>query len=214
MKKITFISDTHGLHESITQDLIGGDFLIHAGDISSIGTINQVERFLDWFNSLDNYKNKVFIAGNHDFLFEKKNYEQVLKPFSNVHYLFHEAKEIDGLKLFGTPYTPEFGNWAFNVSRINDDMLNLMNDIPEDLDVLITHGPPLGILDTSFSFGQNLGCPVLREQVIKKKPKIHVFGHIHGGSGQLKNEYSHFINASLLNEKYEYTNKPINIIYS
>ena len=117
--KITFISDTHNKHKQITSTLPGGDLLIHAGDLSSMGYQHEIVQFLKWFNGLDNYTHKVFIAGNHDFGFERvrSSKEEGIRIPHGVTYLMDESITIEGIKIYGSPWQPWFHDWAFNLYR-------------------------------------------------------------------------------------------------
>ncbi len=212
MKKITFISDTHNRHNQLK--LIGGDILIHCGDISPNGEEYQVKNFCKWFSKIDNYTNKIFIAGNHDWLFQTNPElaENIVNSFENINYLFNKSIIIDDIKIYGTPYQPYFCNWAFNLPKNGKELKSAWDKIPENTDILITHSPPFGYLDTTVKNKQvSLGCELLAEKIKKIKPKIHSFGHIHSGYGYKFNGNTHFFNASVLNEEYIYTQKPINI---
>lgn len=212
--RITFISDLHNHHKAITEDLPGGDLIICAGDISSVGYPHEIENFLKWYSQL-NYTHKVFIAGNHDFGFQNnvQKINSILNKFkSSIIYLQDESVEIEGIKIYGTPWTPEFMNWAFMQPRNSEYLENIFSKIPEDVDILITHGPPFGYLDIVKGETEHLGCEVLRKWVDIVKPKIHVFGHIHSGYGSKHiNGSTLFINASVLNEQYQYEYKPLTI---
>ena len=210
--KITLISDTHNKHNQITSSLPGGDLLIHAGDISSMGYKHEIQQFCKWFNSLDNYDNKIFIAGNHDFGFQDKSNEskEIIDSYKWINYLQDEEMGLqigDGpmVKIYGSPWQPEFHNWAFNLPRNGWELEQKWNDIPEDTDILITHGPAHGYLDTVVGRYENLGCELLVNRIKKIKPKIHVCGHIHTGRGYVFDGDTHFINASVLDEQYQYT---------
>ena len=203
--KFVAISDTHGRHHSLK--LPKGDVLIHAGDITYKGKKSEVEDFLKWF-SLQNYTHKIFIAGNHDFFMEKNSSKEIQKLIpENIIYLKDAASEIDGIKIWGSPYTPWFFNWAFNERR-GTMISKHWQLIPEHTDVLITHGPVFGILDTVIN-EQHVGCKDLLQKVTELKPKVHICGHIHESYGSIKKGGTRFINASLLNEAYELVNKPI-----
>ena len=210
--KITLISDTHNKHKQIEKDLIGGDILIHAGDISSMGKYNEIENFCKWFDSLSNYTTKIFIAGNHDFGFEKKyeNTMKIVSSYKNIIYLQDDFVIIDGVKIYGSPWQPRFYDWAFNADR-GEDIKKHWDKIPVDTDILITHGPAYGFLDTVIGEYKNLGCEELYRRIIEIKPKIHVSGHIHSGNGYKEFNDTHFFNASVLDERYEYFYNPINI---
>jgi len=218
--RITLISDTHTKHRNLTPDLPGGDLLIHAGDIMNSGyDENDVWEFLDWFDKQEKYKGHVFIAGNHDRFFENKPDEtkNILREYSKVTYLqdnsllYVNEETNDACSIYGSPWQPEFYNWAFNLPRNGEELKDKWNNIPENIDILITHGPPWGHLDVTPYGNLNVGCEVLRERIEVIKPKIHVFGHVHSGYGYKFHNGTHFINASVLNERYNYKNKPITI---
>ncbi|RYD83094.1 MAG: metallophosphoesterase [Sphingobacteriales bacterium] len=199
------ISDTHGQHKDLT--LPQGDVLLHAGDISSGGRKNEIVDFIKWFEATD-YKYKVFIAGNHDFYFEEETKEEIesLIP-SDIIYLNDSITIIDGIKIWGSPITPWFYDWAFNRHRGNA-IKKHWDIIPADTDILITHGPSFGILDTTQD-GKNVGCEELMNAINIIQPKIHLCGHIHEAYGKRQHNQTTFINASVLNINYRLVNKPI-----
>ena len=208
--EITFISDTHNNHHLMTNDLLGGPMIIHSGDVSGRGKYNEVNDFLQWFASLP-YMHKIFIAGNHDFIFEKEN--ALIIP-EGVTYLQDEAVIIEGIKIYGSPWQPWFYDWAFNLPRKGPGLYSKWESIPDDVDILVTHTPPYGILDLTYRDKTPVGCEALREKLEEISPKIHVFGHIHEAYGQTQIGETLFINASLLNLHYDYVNKPVIINYS
>ena len=215
--KITFISDTHTKHKQL--DLASGDLLIHAGDLMNSGySAYEIEDFCKWFQS-QNYDNCVFIAGNHDRLFEDTPIlvKDIIDEYG-VDYL-QDSELVIGeewetqVKVYGSPWQPEFCNWAFNLPRAGKELEEKWNVIPKDTDILITHGPPQGHLDISgppHNEG-NLGCELLRVKVDEQPPKIHVFGHIHGSYGYKFHNGTHFINAAVLNERYDQVNQPLTV---
>jgi len=213
---ITFISDTHTKHRHCEDDLPGGDLLIHAGDLMNSGyDENDVWEFLDWFDKQEQYDTKVFIAGNHDRMFEDKP-EQVMgiiNSYKWIDYLQDNWLEVgndtERVKIYGSPWQPEFYNWAFNLPRNGWELELKWKDIPNDTDILITHGPAWGHLDVTPYGNLNVGCELLRVRLDELKPKIHVFGHVHSGYGYKFHNGTHFINAAVLNERYNYKNKPI-----
>jgi Icc-related predicted phosphoesterase len=216
--KITFISDTHNKHKEITEDLPGGDLLIHAGDISSMGYKYEIQKFCKWFDSLENYTVKTFIAGNHDFGFEKEleMAKEVVDSYKHIVYLQdsflgYGVDMENYVKIYGSPWQPEFHNWAFNLPKNGQKLAQKWNDIPDDTDILITHGPSFGYLDTIMGQYDNLGCQLLTNRIKTIKPKIHVCGHIHSGYGYVFDGDTHFINASVLDERYQYTQKPLTV---
>lgn len=210
MTKITVISDTHNKHKQVNPYLDGGDILIHCGDISGMGKNNEVDDFCKWFDEIDNYDTKIFIAGNHDWLFQTNPdaAKEIVYSY-NIKYLQDSSIIANGIKIYGSPWQPEFCSWAFNLPR-GQKLVEKWAKIPEDTDILITHGPPTGYRDTVKIGSQNLGCVDLLNRVLEIKPKYHIFGHIHGGYGKDFNEHTTFINASNLNEGYIFSNLPIN----
>lgn len=212
--KTWIISDTHGKHRLL--DIPNNiDMCIFAGDAGTVKNpsmnVNSILDFLDWFKSLNHIKYKIMIAGNHC-----TSIEAGLVTRGDIHesitYLEHEYIEIEGLKIFGSPYTPEFHNWAFNVSRHKLDPY--WQDIPNDIDILITHGPPKGILDLTKRNGYDqCGCKSLLNRVKITQPRFHIFGHIHTEEGcsnagiyEMNGLKTKFINASVLNLDYQICN--------
>lgn len=181
--------------------------MLHAGDVSYRSNREEIVDFLDWF-AKQPFPYKIFIAGNHDFFFERKK-EALIKALvpEGVHYLKDEAVVIDGLKIWGSPYTPWFYRWAFNKRR-GEPLATHWNQIPADTDILLTHGPVYGILDTVIN-EQNAGDKDLLKRVLEIKPKAHVCGHIHEAYGMVRRHGIRFVNACVLNEAYELVNKPI-----
>lgn len=213
--KITFISDTHNKHKFVTNDLPGGDLLIHAGDISSMGYEHEIREFCKWYDSLDNYTNKIFIAGNHDWGFQNnvEKVKEILNFYENITYLQDNSVLLgeDMVSVYGSPWQPEFYNWAFNLERKGNELKEKWDNIPSNTDILITHGPAYGYVDRVIGRVENLGCELLTERIKELKPKIHVCGHIHTGYGYTFDGDTHYINASVLNESYVYYNKPLTI---
>ncbi len=201
--RIVCISDTHGKHSELIMP--EGDILLHAGDISPRGKIAEVQDFNQWLGTLS-YPHKVIIAGNHDFIFEK-NPVLAQSLITNALYLEDESIVIGGLKIWGSPITPWFYDWAFNRQR-GGEIREYWEMIPKDTDILITHGPPAGILDKTIG-GDSAGCADLLEIVQELKPRVHLFGHIHEAAGTFKTIDTQFINASVLNLKYQMTNDPL-----
>jgi len=201
--KIIAISDTHGKHRSIT--IPHGDVLVHAGDITSRGTIDEVSNFNEFLDTLP-HEYKIIIAGNHDFCFER-NREKSESKLTNCIYLQDQSVIIKDVKFYGSPWQPWFYNWAFNLQRGKELKLK-WSKIPLDTNVLITHGPPYGYGDMTER-GKAEGCEDLLSAVKRIKPKVHIFGHIHEGSGLISNENTMFINASTCDSSYSPINPPI-----
>jgi Icc-related predicted phosphoesterase len=211
---ITFISDTHERHREMTELLPGGDVIVCAGDVTNRGYSRPLRDFLEWFSILP-YKHRIFIAGNHDFIFEnyRSKAAEILKEYPDVIYLEDSEVIIDGVKFWGSPVSPWFHDWAFNRQR-GDEIREYWYKIPLDTDVLITHTPPKGYGDYTLRTHDNVGCWDLFDIVTSQvKPKIHVFGHIHEGYGVDKNETTTFINASSVDFMYNPGNPPIVLSY-
>jgi Icc-related predicted phosphoesterase len=239
--RITHISDTHNKHNQLNGLLPGGDLLIHSGDISSLGRKSEVERFVKWFNDIDNYTNKVFIAGNHDMTFDR---EQLLrdklayfegkteydtecaegKPDwlkellgihlrPNVSYLENSDVTIDGIKIWGSPVTPSFGyGWGFNKDR-GYDINEVWNTIPMDTNIVITHGPIYGYCDRTSREGLNVGCADLYHRLNEVKPQLHFSGHIHEAYGYRNTDWGYAFNGCNCDLSYLVNNKPMTFDY-
>jgi Icc-related predicted phosphoesterase len=207
--KLVLISDTHGLHDKMTHAIPDGDVLIHAGDFTNVGSVKDVERFDAWLGSLP-HKYKIVIAGNHERGWDQpdRSLEKNFSKSAGIIYIEDAAVQIDGILFHGSPWTPTFGyDWAFNADR-GVIIRNFWNAIPFDTDVLITHGPPMGILDRALGV-THVGCEDLAKAVTVLSPRLHVFGHIHGDYGQRKIGETTYVNASICNESYEPINQPI-----
>ena len=211
--KICIISDTHTKHKCLNFELksIEADVIIHCGDMTGNGGIKAIEEFMTWFSNLDQFKHKICVAGNHDWLFERDNLRAREVVPENVIYLEDEETVIDGIKFYGTPVQKHFCNWAFNRSEAK--MAQHWAAIPDDTDVVITHSPPYGVGDyvsNGYSTEVNQGSPSLYMEIVKRiKPKIHAMGHIHEGYGVKVIDDITFINASNLDAQYQCVNPPI-----
>ena len=203
--KIIIISDTHGLHNNI--DIPDGDILIHGGDITGRGKLNDVREFNDFLGSLP-HKHKIVIAGNHDFCIENSKKESI-NQLTNCIYLEDSGLELAGIRFWGSPWQPWFHDWAFQLKRGNE--LKMKWDlIPESTDVLITHGPPHKILDKT-NHNAFAGCEELSLAVKRIKPKFHIFGHIHEAYGTYSDSDTKYINASICTADYRPDNQPVEI---
>lgn len=212
MIKITCISDTHGQHEDVT--LPGGDILLHAGDIASNrGDPHELKHFLNWMSEQD-YQHKIFIAGNHDFLFQDYPEEIAIllrKHYPKLTYLQDTSVSAMGLQIYGSPWQPWFHSWAFNLPRDGAEIEQKWKDIPADTDILLTHGPPYSIGDRT-NRGDFAGCQKLYERLHQlKRLKLHVCGHIHEGYGTEHLDDLTLVNASVCNLHYAPINLPINL---
>ncbi len=219
MTRIVCISDTHTQHAKL--NLPAADILIHSGDWTHRGEQNNTIRFLKWFEKQD-YKHKIFIAGNHDF-YPDKTYVDFMR-LVKIHapsctYLQDETIVAEGFKIHGSPVTPYFGNWAFN--RRENEIQKHWDMIPDDTQILVTHGPPYGFGDRLGANGsqpfERVGCLNLLKTIDTRlfNLNLHVYGHIHEGYGQ----YVHYggrhpgttmmVNASVLNDLYNLVNEPV-----
>lgn len=204
--KIVCISDTHGMHRQVK--VPDGDLLIHAGDCLGQGTLDDLEDLNDWFGSLP-HQHKILIAGNHDWCFQDEP-EESRVLLTHAHYLQDSGLELEGLRFWGSPWTPVFFNWAFNLER-GPELAERWERIPEKLDVLITHGPAAGILDTvpSGTGDISVGCEELARVLESRPPRLHIFGHIHESYGQKQVGNCLHVNASTCTGSYKPLNLPV-----
>lgn len=219
--KIVCISDTHTYHNSLK--LPEGDILVHSGDATFRGYEKEICDFGDWFRKQP-FKYKIFVAGNHDTSFEDTptqarewfydghNLADVKPGDDGVYYLQDSAVEVDvngqKVKIYGSPWQPEFCNWAFNLDT--PEQLKAKWDlIPKGLDVLITHGPPYKLCDQVIRGKEHVGCRELRAAIQRTRPKLHVCGHIHEGYGVSRFGDTFIANASSCTAGYHPSNKPL-----
>lgn len=203
--KFVAISDTHGQHRNLV--LPKGNVLIHAGDITRRGKEPEVIDFVSWFAAQD-FEHKIFIAGNHDFYFERTADDEMEKIIpKDIIYLNDSGVVIEGLHIWGSPITPWFFDWAFNRHR-GEAIRRHWDLIPTNTDMLITHGPVMGILDKTI-YGVHAGCEDLLKKVEEIKPAVHICGHIHEGYGIVEKGGIKFINASVLDPQYNLVNTPV-----
>jgi Icc-related predicted phosphoesterase len=178
--RIVCISDTHGYHREL--DVPEAEILIHAGDFMIHGrAIAEIDDFNDWLGSLP-HRHKIVVAGNHDLFFES-NPKAARAHLSNAVYLEHAGVALEGIHFWGCPVTPVLPHMAFAVQR-GAASRKYWDKIPIGTDVLITHGPPFGILDKENIVAKHMGCEQLSKAVLRIQPRLHVFGHIHGGRGR------------------------------
>lgn len=214
---IDCISDLHGYHP----DLPGGDLLIIAGDMTANDKTKQWVRFFEWIQELK-YKKIIYIGGNHDeLLYHSCSSEEAREmgeppEFGHIEYLRDNFIIHEGLKIYGMPWTPTFREWHF-MKDPGEPMISMVNQIPDDVDILITHGPAYGCLDQCESFFdpevlEHAGCQDLRHRLSSlKQLKLHVFGHIHEGYGWRPGRHIS-INAAIMDGNYNPTNKPKRVI--
>lgn len=218
------ISDTHGRHRELTSRLPAGDVLLHAGDFSMAGELDEVADFAAWLRSLP-FSRKIVIAGNHDLPFDKSydghhsksttDAAAVRKAFSalcdgdDVVYLEDEECTIEGIRIYGSPWQPEFGYWAFNLPR-GSALSEKWKAVPTGVDVLIVHGPPLGRGDLLSDSLKRAGCADLLVEIQSRiRPSFFICGHVHEGAGVTFDGTTHFLNACTLNEDYECIHAPL-----
>lgn len=203
--------------------LVEADVLLHAGDFTNTGEVEQVKSFSEWLRDYP-ATHKVVIAGNHDVTFDEAHYSKswkryhasMGKPYScaearaaltNCIYLEDEAVQVAGYTIYGSPWQPEFCDWAFNLSP-GSACKKAWEAIPPCPDVLITHGPPHGFGDLCFH-GQRAGCSELLYAIRRRLVPVSVAGHIHEGYGTVSDGVTLFVNASTCTLKYQPTNPPI-----
>ncbi len=196
--RMVVISDTHGRHDGWR--VPDGDVLVHAGDLTSHGTLAQVRAAADFLRALP-HSHKVVIAGNHDFAFESAN-DEARAAFRGLTYLQDESALVAGVRFYGSPWQPEFYDWAFNLAR-GPALAEKWAAIPDDTEVLVTHGPPLGHGDAvARPGGERVGCADLLARIGEVRPAVHCFGHIHEGAGITQADGTFFVNASICDLRY------------
>lgn len=230
--RIITISDTHSFHDHLTSNanfpnkLPDGDLLIHGGDLTGLGKKGEVEAVIEWFTKQSPRYTYgiVFIAGNHDRSFDPKfNYEdnQKNKPTwlvdilrdiessGNIHYLENSSKTINEINIWGSPITPWFhgDRWAFNKRR-GEDIREVWDTIPNNTDIIVTHGPVAYKCDYTYYDKLYVGCEDLRNKCREIKPLLHISGHIHEGYGWEYDTDTTYVNTSICTLSYDPINKP------
>jgi Icc-related predicted phosphoesterase len=205
--RIVCISDTHN-YTNI--NLPEADLLLHGGDHTGMGTPSQLSRAVAW---LQGQRRKythgiVSVGGNRDFGVQKnpEEFEEMCEE-AGIIYLCDAHTTIEGIKIYGSPWTPIFGRWAFMLEE--EELEKKWKLIPDDADIVLTHGPPYGRRDVVARGGFSVGCKHLRNRLLEVKPKYHVFGHIHEAYGIEKSDDTTFVNASICTFRYQPTNAPI-----
>jgi len=213
MTLLCFISDTHNKHRKVVVPEC--DILMHCGDFSAMGRHHETGDFLSWFRKQP-ARHKVFIAGNHDISFERdpsfKN--EILKEYGDLIYLEESGAELEGIKIWGSPWTPYFHNWAFNFREGKSGHFQAeahWKRIPEGTNILLTHGPSHDVLDLSHNGNYRAGCRELSQRIVQIKPDLHAFGHVHEAYGENGTSLAptYCINASTCDLKYQPVNPPI-----
>ncbi len=219
--RLVVTSDTHNQHSRLK--IPKGDVFIHCGDFTHYHFEEDARKFLQWVQDLKGFKHKIVIAGNHDIALADEGWRGHLDPLDQMkigeslreefqtseafHYLEDESVLLDGVRFYGTPWTPTFGNWAFMKDR-GPALRRHWSAIPEDVDVLITHGPPFGILDVAEG-GDHVGCEDLASHARRTRPKVHFFGHIHPSYGEKTEGNTHYVNAAATRPHTKNLNPPV-----
>ena len=177
--KIVAIADTHGKHRKI-HDLPDGDVLVHAGDFTSFG--DGMDDFLVWFTEQP-FEDKVFILGNHESMglpyFRRKD----LRSMDGVHFIQDDPVTINGVR-FGGPNSSD----------------------TDDVDVLVTHRPPQGILDVTDD--ETFGSPGVRDTARAVRPDLHIFGHAHRAHGRTDQDGTIYVNCAVAGKNYDPIHDP------
>lgn len=214
MTRLILTSDTHEQHRQLK--VPDGDIFVHCGDFTMIGEGRWVEDFNKWLGELP-HKYKIVVAGNHDRSFDLKDLEgaptHAMRYYGRdrlpnaTHYLLNDGCEVEGLRFWGSPYTPIFHStyWKFHYDRAEGQ--RLWSLIPENLDVLITHGPADRILDKTLE-GEYAGCYDLTKRIAEAKPRVHVFGHIHEAYGFRKWKDTRHYNVAAVDRLYRLRDNP------
>ena len=219
MVRFVCLSDTHSQTDYMR--VPEGDVLLHSGDFSLQGDPREVEDFCRFLRGLP-FEHKVVIAGNHDLTFDLANFEALRQRFrlsrdlnaqavksllTNCTYLEDSGAIICGYSIWGSPWTPTFFDWGFNLP-IGPEIQEKWARIPMNTEILLTHGPPYDVLDQCHD-GYKAGCPLLREKVKTVKPLVHLFGHIHEAYGTAEVDGTLYINGCNCTLRYQPTQTPI-----
>jgi Icc-related predicted phosphoesterase len=199
--RVVCISDTHELHRELA--VPDGDLLIHAGDFTFWNHASKIQDFNEWLGELP-HRYKVVIPGNHDRAFNQDPRFRAL--ITNGVLLINESVRLCGLNIWGSPVTCD--DAAYGHTK-REERARLYASIPKDTHILITHGPPYGILDREPGTYRRQGCTELRQALLTLPPRLHVFGHVHAGYGTFANETTQFVNAALLGWAGDLENLPI-----
>lgn len=207
--RIIAFSDIHGQQsKKLTSwfDNNPADLLIFAGDLQANQLYDFGNDFIDWLHNLP-YPKKIVVFGNHDGHYKiTREYVEDKKKYKDIVFLTNEAVIIDDVKIFGSPHSVQFGSWWFMM--LDNELAELWKNIPDDTNILVTHGPPFGILDKTVN-GANAGSKTLLERIEKlEKLKYHIFGHIHEARGIETIDGKTFMNVALCNEWYRLKNDP------
>jgi Icc-related predicted phosphoesterase len=213
VRDFCFISD---IHENFDIDINPCDFLVCSGDLTYRGSLEELTKAVEYL-AKQPAKNIIVIAGNHDYTLDSQHrgynanidaeFIKLISRIDYMHYLEHIPKNIDGINFFGSPYTPEFCKWGF---AYNDTLTDLWEQVPENTDILVTHGPPYGILDQTRNGNRNVGSHSLKHELTRIKPKVHCFGHIHEARGTIEMDDTIYVNAAICDyPNYDRLREPI-----
>ncbi len=226
--RIVCVSDTHNSGRSVR--VPDGDVLVHAGDLTFRGTQEEIASELDWLASLP-HEHKIFVAGNHDWFFDSnapssfhdwrlersRSVEELLSDYPGLTYLEDTGATVAGLNVWGSPWQPNFFDWAFNFPKDDAGVAAraVWSRVPPETQLLVTHSPPFGTLDVTLPDDERAGDPYLAARLAALPGlRLHVFGHLHESYGRVDRRAPDggpvsFVNASINTRKYKPTNPPI-----
>jgi Icc-related predicted phosphoesterase len=193
--RIVAVADTHTFHDELV--VPDGDVFVHAGDMCRGGDLDELAEVARWINDLP-HRTKIVVAGNHDRAFEDHHAEARALFGADVVYLQDAGVVVDGVRFWGSPWQPAYNDWAFNL-KTGEALAAKWALFPDDIDVLITHGPPAGHGDGFNKHGpwpRPLGCADLLEAVRRRRPRLHLFGHIHQDGGLTSDDGVVFVNCT------------------
>jgi hypothetical protein len=205
--RVVAVSDLHGQLPPVPPC----DLLLVAGDICPLADHSDAAQraflegpFCDWLERAP-ARAIAGIAGNHDLIAEREPALPAGLPWT---YLCDSEAELHGLRIWGTPFAVTYGDWAFMQS--DDELEQRFATIPAGLDVLLAHGPPFGVLDHALR-GVDTGSHALRRAIIRARPAVGIFGHIHEGHGEDRLGRTRCLNVSLLDARYHVRNAPVEL---
>jgi Icc-related predicted phosphoesterase len=204
--RIVLVGDTHGQHRTL--HVPSGDFLLHAGDFTLLNRSREEVRDFNQCLSDLPHRRKVVVPGNHDFKFADPKWRNLI---SGAILLLNEGVELDGIRIWGSPLTPS--NFESFGATSEADCARIFSQIPDGTDLVITHGPPFGILDVAERGNGNHGCAHLLAAIRRVRPALHVFGHIHQSYGMASANGTVFVNAAPAGPGYRVIRQPIVIEY-
>ena len=194
--RVVAVADTHTFQAELGR-IPDGDVFVHAGDLLRRGTLDELDGVAPWIRALP-HRHKIIVAGNHDWCFARERAAACARLGAGVHYLEDAAVTIDGVTFYGSPWQPEYMDWAYNLPR-GAPLAAKWAQIPTGVDVLVTHGPPAGVGDGT-ALGEYLegrqGCDDLVTAVARVKPLLHMFGHIHHDGGIWARDGTTFANVT------------------